>query len=374
MGGDLGNRDAPRPWNCRAAAALIAAFLSLLTGARAHPVPFSFLDIRLESRTVNVSLVIHTFDAAHEVGVSPPERLLDPAILAQHAGAITELTRTRIQFYADGEPFPGGYWRGPEPLPERQSLRLNARFDLSTTPGRLAVNALLFPYDPEHRTFINFYERDEIASQVILDRSLQRFEYSAGTKQGIGMVIQRFLPAGVHHILVGPDHLLFLIGLLLLGGPASRLLLVVTAFTLGHSITLALAALDIFSPPAQIVEPAIALSIVYVGADNLLVGEGRDTRAWIALAFGLIHGFGFAGVLREMGLAGETLGWSLAAFNLGVELGQLLVVLVVAWALAALRRRSQIAGRRFALAGSIVVIAAGAFWFIERVFFPGGMA
>jgi hydrogenase/urease accessory protein HupE len=179
----------------------------------------------------------------------------------------------------------------------------------------------------------------------------------------------RFLPAGIRHILVGPDHLLFLVGLLLLGGSVRQLAFVVTAFTLAHSLTLSLAALAVFIPPARIVEPAIALSIVYVGADNLLVRGGRDARAWIALGFGLVHGFGFASVLREMELPRRALGWSLFSFNLGVEIGQILVVLAVASALATLRARSPLAGRRLAVAGSIVVIAAGSFWFVERLWF-----
>jgi hypothetical protein len=91
-------------------------------------------------------------------------------------------------------------------------------------------------------------------------------------------------------------------------------------------------------------------------------------RVWIAFAFGLIHGFGFANVLREMDLPSRALGWSLFSFNLGVEIGQLIVVLGVASALAAIRARSETAGRRIVLVGSIAVIAAGTYWFIERVF------
>jgi hydrogenase/urease accessory protein HupE len=180
--------------------------------------------------------------------------------------------------------------------------------------------------------------------------------------------------SGIHHILIGPDHLLFLVGLLLLGGTIRQLVLVVSAFTAAHSVTLSLAALNIFSPSPRIVEPAIALSIIYVGADNLTVRGGRDVRGWIAFAFGLVHGFGFAGVLREMDLPTRALGWSLFSFNVGVEIGQLVVVLTVASLLAAVRAKSEIAGRRLAVVGSIVVIVAGAFWFIERVFFTGGMA
>ena len=122
-------------------------------------------------------------------------------------------------------------------------------------------------------------------------------ESRARARQGAWAVIKRFVPSGVHHILIGPDHLLFLVGLLLLGGTIRQLTLVVTAFTIAHSITLSLAALNLVTPPPRIIEPAIALSIVYVGADNLLVRGGRDVRAWIAFAFGFIHGFGFANVL-----------------------------------------------------------------------------
>jgi hypothetical protein len=169
--------------------------------------------------------------------------------------------------------------------------------------------------------------------------------------------------------MIGPDHILFLIGLLLLGGSLRQLFFIVTAFTLAHSVTLSVAALGIVSPPARVIEPAIALSIVYVGADNLLVKDGRDMRPWIALSFGFIHGFGFANVLREMELPTRALGWSLFSFNVGVEIGQVVIVALVASALGALRSRNAVLGRRIALAGSILVICAGAFWFVQRVFF-----
>jgi hydrogenase/urease accessory protein HupE len=233
------------------------------------------------------------------------------------------------------------------------------------------VAARLFPYDPNHQTFLNFYEGDDLTSQAILDRNHAEFEYFAGTRQGVMAVIRKFVPTGVHHILIGPDHLLFLVGLLLLGGSIRQLLLIVTAFTLAHSITLTLAALSLVTPPASIIEPAIALSIVYVGIDNLLVRGGRDVRGWIAFLFGFIHGFGFASVLREMGLPSRALGWSLFSFNLGVEIGQLFVVVIVASALLTLRARNETAGRRLALAGSLAVAVMGAFWFIQRVFFGG---
>jgi hydrogenase/urease accessory protein HupE len=228
----------------------------------------------------------------------------------------------------------------------------------------------LFPYDPLHQTFINIYEKGELKQQLIFNKDSKEYVYYAGTTQGALAVMRTFTASGVHHIMIGPDHILFLIGLLLLGGRWTSLLKIVSFFTIGHSITLSLAALNLVTPPASIIEPAIALSIVFVGADNLVRGDGRDLRAWVALVFGLVHGFGFANVLREFGLPREALGWSLFSFNLGVEIGQLGIVLVVATLLEAVRRRSSMVGARVAMAGSIVVIAAGSYWFVQRVFFP----
>src|SRR5204863_5472798 len=111
-------------------------------------------------------------------------------------------------------------------------------------------------------------------------------EYYTGGRQGAIAVFEEFTAAGIHHIAIGPDHILFIVGLLLMGGSVLRLLGIVSAFTVGHSITLSLAALNLVTPPARVIEPAIALSIVFVGADNLLSTKGaRDVRAWIALFF-----------------------------------------------------------------------------------------
>jgi len=359
---------------CTVAFLAAVSVLGLGVPAHAHPAPFSYLDIRIERHGIDLTVVVHMFDVAHELGISPPERVLDSSVLIPRGDAVVVLVRGRLEMAASGRTLTDGVWSTPEALPDRQSIRLRAHFTTASTPGVVTVSASLFPYDPVHQTFVNFYDRDELAMQAILDQRHARFEYFVGNRQGVSAVIRRFVPAGVHHILIGPDHLLFLVGLLLLGGSIRRLLLVVSAFTVAHSITLSLAALNLVTPPARLIEPAIALSIVYVGVDNLMVGRGRDVRAWIALAFGFIHGFGFANVLREMNLPSRALGWSLFSFNLGVEIGQLLVVVTIALALAALRSRNEAAGRQVALAGSLAVILAGAFWFVQRVFFSGGIA
>ena len=351
---------------------LVLAAVMMAVPALAHPVPFSYLDLRLQPGVVEGTLVAHIFDLAHELNVEPAERLLDPAFAAQQSGAIAKLIAGRLTVGADSRLLTP-QWLEADVLANRQSLRVHIRFPLDAPAGTLAVEASLFPYDPNHQTFLNIYERDAL-TQAILDRDRTRFEYFAGTRQGVLAVVKKFVPAGIHHILIGPDHLLFLVGLLLLGGTIRQLAVIVTAFTVAHSITLSLAALNIVSPPTRIIEPAIALSIVYVGTHNLLIRDGRDVRAWIAFSFGFIHGFGFASVLREMDLPMRALGWSLFSFNVGVEIGQLLVVAAVASALAALRSRCQAMGQRLAFAGSVVVAAAGAFWFIQRVFFPGGIS
>ena len=352
---------------------LFAALASVTVAA--HPAPFSYLDLRLNTSGITGTLVVHDLDAAHDLGITEAGVLLEPAVAAKYRDALVALLSPRITLLFDGSPV-DIRWGAIDVVPDRQSVRLAFTVN-GPVPGRTAIQAYVFPYDPIHQTFVNLYENDELKLQAILDASRQRVEYYAGTTQGRLAVIRTFVLSGIEHIMIGPDHILFLIGLLLLGGTLPRLALIVTAFTIGHSITLSLAALDIVSPPAYFIEPLIALTIVVVGADNLLVLRAKrdqekpasDIRAWLAAVFGLIHGFGFAFVLREFGLPQAALGWSLFAFNLGVEIGQLLIVLVVAGALVAVRRKSVITAQRIATAGSIAVIAAGTYWFIERVFF-----
>jgi hydrogenase/urease accessory protein HupE len=352
------------------------ALLLVAVPARAHPAPFSYLDLHVDSSGVSGTLVVHDLDAAHDLGVANADSLLDPATAAKNRDALVALLGPRLLLTLDGSRSTTT-WGAIDVVPDRQSLRL--AFTVSGgRPGHIGIQAYLFPYDPIHQTFINIYEDGALKLQAILDASRQGTSYYSGSTQGRWAVVNTFVVSGIEHILIGPDHILFLIGLLLLGGTFRRLALIVTAFTIGHSITLSLAALDILSPPAQFIEPLIALTIVVVGADNLMVlrgtpasaGQASDIRAYLAVAFGLIHGFGFAYVLKEFGLPQAALGWSLFAFNLGVEIGQLLIVAIVAGLLLAVRRWNDTLARQLALAGSVAVIAAGTYWFVQRVFFP----
>ena len=347
--------------------------LALAAPVAAHPVPFSYVVIRTQADALDVTLVAHAYDVAYELGMKPATNLPDLSAIMSRSTEIVPVLGPRLVISADGQVLQPA-WSAPEAMPERDSVRLRARYPLSRLPGRIDIATVMFPYDPVHKTFVNIYEGEAVTAQAILDKDRGRFEYFTGTRQGSLAVLQKFVPSGVHHILIGPDHLLFLVGLMLLGGTIRQLLLVVTAFTIAQSITLSLAALNVVMPPAGLIEPAIALSVVYVGADNLLMQGGRDMRAWTAFAFGLIHGFGFANVLRDMDLPSRALGWSLFGFNVGVEIGQLFVVVLVAAALGWIRSRSAVVARRLVLVGSVVVMLAGAFWFVQRVFFSGGTA
>jgi hydrogenase/urease accessory protein HupE len=332
----------------------------------AHPAPFSYLDLVLHSDRIDGVLVVHAIDVAHDLDIDPPLLLLEDEVASAARERIGAFLTPRLMLRTTRRVTP--VWTDLEVLREEEALRLRFRIDVEE-PGSLTVGTNLFPYDPNHQTFVNIYEGLELRRQLIFNASSREHTHFLGTTQGVIAVLKTFVPSGVHHILIGPDHILFLVALLLLGGTWWSLVKIVTAFTIGHSITLSLAALDLMAPPESIVEPAIALSIVFVGADNLMRGEGRDVRAWVALVFGLVHGFGFAYVLREFGLPREALAWSLFGFNVGVEIGQLAVVVIVASALALIRQRSQLLGSRVAFAGSLVVIAAGTYWFVERVFF-----
>jgi hydrogenase/urease accessory protein HupE len=342
----------------------------LVRAVHAHPVPFSYLDLRINAGQIEGTLFAHIVDLAHDLNVEPPEMLLDAKTAESRRDEISQIVKSRLVLIADGQPVDLELV-GIEPRPDRQSLSLELKLNLNLTGGKpnaLRIRCALFPYQPEHQTFLNVYEEGSLVHQEIFSLDHQMIVYYTGGRQSWISVCEKFIPAGIYHIFTGPDHILFIVGLLLMGGTLLRLLSIVTAFTLAHSITLSLAALSVVNPPARLIEPAIALSIVYVGIDNLMVGKtGRDVRAWIAFFFGFVHGFGFAGVLKEFGLPRQALGWSLFSFNFGVEIGQACIVIVVASLLAALRKRNPALGRRVMIVGSVCVIAAGAFWFVKRV-------
>lgn len=178
-----------------------------------------------------------------------------------------------------------------------------------------------------------------------------------------------FFKMGIEHILTGYDHLVFLLGLVLLRARVKQLLAVVTAFTIAHSITLAIAVLGVFTPSPKFVEPAIALSIAYVGIENFFVKDA--SKRWrITFPFGLIHGFGFAGALTEINLPRAQIPTALVTFNLGVEAGQLFAMSLVVPMVMLIRQKDWFEPRGVQVVSAAVALAGG-FWFVWRVAFGG---
>jgi len=241
---------------------------------------------------------------------------------------------------------------------------------------------LLFDIDPQHRGLVRVDDgRGGAASIVLTARDHRRaIDWAGGAPARASF--RSFVAEGVRHIWGGADHLLFLLALLLpavlrrrdgawapvaaIRPALSDVARTVTAFTVAHSLTLSLAALHVVSLPARLTESAIAASVVLAAVNNLWPVFGRD-RWVVAFALGLLHGFGFASVLDDLGLPRGRLLSSLLGFNLGVELGQLAVV-AACLPLAHLARRTA-AYRRFTVPGLSVALAVVAgIWFVERAF------
>jgi hydrogenase/urease accessory protein HupE len=176
-----------------------------------------------------------------------------------------------------------------------------------------------------------------------------------------------FFRLGVEHILTGYDHLLFLVGLLLVAWRRRDALVMISAFTAAHSVTLALATLALVSAPAQVVEPVIAASMVYVGAENVLRRQPHS-RWPVAFGFGLVHGLAFSGALRELGVgqSGSGVAVPLAMFNLGVEAGQISIAALVLPLVRFAQARPALRTRLLP-ACSVIVAMIGGWWLIERL-------
>ncbi len=181
-----------------------------------------------------------------------------------------------------------------------------------------------------------------------------------------GEVVRRYLFLGFTHILPkGLDHILFVLGLFLLSLRLRPLLAQVTAFTVAHTLSLALAMLGLVHLSPRIVEPLIAVSIVYVAVENVFARELKKSRVALVFAFGLLHGLGFAGVLSELGLPRSSFVPALLSFNVGVELGQLTVIAAAFLAVGAFRSRSWYV-MRVAVPASLAIAAVGLYWAITR--------
>lgn len=246
--------------------------------------------------------------------------------------------------------------------------------------------------DPTHRGIVRWSDASHQTGTVVLGapRPRQGLSFQDHSPPSFWPSLWRFILDGMHHIAIGTDHVLFLLSLLLVsvwqrpgharwwppmadwrprpgwGGSVGEVLRLVTAFTVAHSITLGLAAFGILSPPSRWVESLIALSVLLAALDNLLPLL-RAPRWTVVFGFGLVHGFGFAGALQDLGLSGSDLAAPLLGFNLGVELGQLALVLVTL-PIIGLLRRTPLYRWGFVGGGSVLIAVMATVWLIERVF------
>ena len=239
------------------------------------------------------------------------------------------------------------------------------------TPAGLAGQRIAFPglQGTIADVLVRVQSQDGETTTTLVRGSKPWLEIAAPSG-GAGAVFAAFVGHGIEHILFGYDHLLFVLALMLIVRDTRTLVLTVTAFTLAHSITLALATLGVVRVPGPPVEAAIAFSIVLVAAEVLRLRAGHPSltarRPWlIAFCFGLLHGLGFASALSEIGLPPGDVPMALFAFNVGVELGQLAFI-AAALGVAAIARKARLGDRAVRWA-PYAVGSIAAFWFVERV-------
>ena len=331
--------------------------------ASAHQVGLSRGEYRLQGTSLQAELV---FARPELLGLMPSlDRNQDGALtlpeLEAGRGEIQALVRSGVLVRAEGESC-AGELLGTR-LVEEDGVALEARFTCARAPTRASMELGLLQHLPHGHRHLAHVGSAETGSDAVLLRGASTLEVGASAEGG--SAVGAMLWMGIIHILGGLDHLVFLFGLVLVGGRLRGLLLTVTAFTVAHSITIAVAVLGVWTPSPSFVEPAIALSVAYVGCENFFV-KNADRRWLITFPFGLVHGFGFAGALGELSVPREQLVPALVAFNLGVEAGQLAVLGVVLPLLFWARKREWFVtyGVR-ALSAIIVLLGVG--WFVLRV-------
>ena len=248
---------------------------------------------------------------------------------------------------------------------DRQFAVINLNYRLEQKPQKLILdyNMFLDDSDPSHANYATI-KLDGKQQEAIL--SYESRELEIGEVTFLQSATQ-FLLLGLEHIFTGYDHILFVISLLFGAKTFKNILSLVTAFTIAHSITLILATLEIVQLPGRFVESAIALSIIYVALINIFNPDSKH-QPWLAFGFGLIHGFGFAGILSEMRLDGNHLATSLLSFNIGIEIGQLIIVSVVFPILLWVKKLTFKPVKWVIPGTSVAILAFGLVWFFERAF------
>lgn len=344
--------------------------------AEAHSIGLSSGEYVVSGGTVTATLA---FARAELVRLAPDldqnrDGTLTEQELAAGLGVLEETTVRRITVLSDGEPC-APRLVSAKPT-DQDGVSLEGTYTCSKPGAKRVVLGLLSSLPKGHRHLARQLREGSPKDDILLEGH-DTFDLfvpgtnpldSKGTKAlepKRPSTFAGFFTLGMEHILTGYDHLAFLLGLVLVRGKPRSYLAVVTAFTVAHSMSLALSVLNVVTPSTRFVEPAIALSIAYVGVENFFVKD--VARRWrITFPFGLLHGFGFAGALREIQLPRAQVPAALVSFNLGVEAGQLAVLLLVVPLLFWMTKRHT--NLRLTRGLSAAVAIAGLVWFFARVF------
>ena len=368
----------------------LLALLALLFAsvAHAHKPSDSYLTLRAEAGTGNVTarwdIALRDLDYVLQLDRDTNGELTWGEV-RQRMADITRAATQNLQLATGDKECP---WETAAPLQlDHHSDGTYAVLSLvahcpNLDAGLKLRYSLFFDVDPSHRGLVQWIAPGGIAPQALVFGTESADQSLALKPTGAWQTLRQYLVDGIWHIWIGYDHILFLLSLLLpavlvrrhgewegapgFGGAVKEVLKVVTAFTLAHSITLTLAALQIISLPSRLVESAIALSVIFAALNNLR-GTIESKRWVMAFAFGLIHGFGFASVLADLGLPQNALVLALVGFNGGVEVGQLAIVCVFL-PLAFFMRRTVLYRRGVLKVGSLIVAAIATWWFVQRAF------
>lgn len=362
--------------------ALLCAW-ALVGRAEAHNPDTSYAQLVMEGEVLRTRLTYDLVTLRRMVELDDDrDRQVSREEMARHAPEIAAFLRRRIVLESTGhEPGLGGFlgFRWPADagaaIPERDyhsaaalvAFSFERNFD--DEPEDVMVDFRFFDRIGERHSVLGSFVRGAEVTEVVFSRFEPDYEYVTGHETPLWLRLWRFFRMGAVHIFIGYDHLCFLAALVLVAG-LRDLVKVVTSFTVAHSLTLALATLGLVTLPARLVEAGIAASIVYVAWENLTPRE-RPARWLLTFAFGLVHGFGFAEVLRGMSLPEAGLFRCLLTFNLGVECGQLAIVAALYWPLARLREKDP--ERRHVRIASWCILGLGSAWFLDRLFGLGWM-
>jgi hypothetical protein len=301
--------------------------------------------------------------------------VLRPGPAAAHATpiAVLELEETRSgQFIARWDYNSVAGEAGPEAIFPEHCVYREPRLDCGRVGlvGSIGVAGL----GERFSAVVVRITRDGITASYTLTGAHPRISVAAdaGGWSGRLVMLRTYTGLGIEHILLGVDHLLFVLGLIWLVGSPWMLVRTITAFTIAHSITLGAATLGWVGVPERAVNAAIALSIVFVAVEAVKLHQGQvgftARHPWVvAFAFGLLHGFGFANALTELGLTPDSVPWALLAFNVGVEIGQLGFVLLVLALLRAHRVLALDMPRWGTVIPAYTVGSVASFWFLGRV-------